>query len=81
MNNRLLNEIYQQKPLINDQSIEINSWWKNIDFHKKLNDQIDMEINQKVKIKSINASKKLDEKLVRLAFVLFYFLNYLYVYR
>jgi len=41
-------------------------WWKEVDLTKKLNDQINMEIDQKAKIKSINTLKPIDEKLVRL---------------
>ncbi len=62
VNNKLLNKIYQQKSSINDNQTDL--WWKDIDFHKKLNDQINMEIDEKVKIKSINKPKKIDEKLV-----------------
>jgi len=43
-----------------------NPWWKEVDLTKKLNDQINMEIDQKAKIKSINTLKPIDEKLVRL---------------
>jgi len=42
-----------------------NPWWKEVDLTKKLNDQLNMEIDQKAKIKSINTLKPIDEKLVR----------------
>ncbi|CAF4563988.1 unnamed protein product, partial [Rotaria sp. Silwood2] len=45
------------------QPLQTDLWWKDIDFNKKLNEQINMEINHTVKIKSINALKKIDEKL------------------
>jgi hypothetical protein len=61
VNNKLLNKIYQSN---NNQSIETDIWWKNIDLHTKFNDQINMEISQKVKIQSINTPEKIDEKLV-----------------
>jgi hypothetical protein len=61
VNNKLLNEIYQEKT---DQSIETDSWWENVDLHKKFNNQINMEMSQKVKIQSINTPQKIDEKLV-----------------
>jgi len=78
VNNKLLNEIYQQK---SNQSIQIDSWWKDIDLHKKLNDQINMETDQKVKIQSINTPKKIDEKLVRLIFLSFFLLIIICLYR
>jgi len=81
VNNKLLNEIYQQKSstivMNDDQSSQTDSWWKKIDLSKKLNNQITMEIDQKVKIQSINAPKKIDEKLVRF-FFLFISFNYFY---
>ena len=43
----------------------MDPWWKNIDFTKKLDDQINMEINQKAKIQSVNIEKPVDKKLVR----------------
>ncbi len=61
VNNKLLNEIYQEKT---NQSIETDSWWENVDLHKKFNNQINMEMSQKVKIQSINTPQKIDEKLV-----------------
>lgn len=61
VNNKLLNKIYQSN---NHQSIETDSWWENVDLHTKFNDQINMEISQKVKIQSINTPEKIDEKLV-----------------
>ncbi|CAF1265263.1 unnamed protein product [Rotaria sordida] len=64
VNNKLLNNIYQQPSLtIVNQPIQTDLWWKDIDFKKKLNDQLNMEIDHTVKIKSINAMKKIDEKL------------------
>jgi hypothetical protein len=73
VNNRLLNEIYQQKPsrnMMND--VQTDSWWKEVDLHTKLNAQIEMEIDQKVKIQSINTPTKVDAKLVRF-FLLYFF--------
>ena len=64
VNNRLLNEIYEQKSSNDNQSIEPDSWWENIDLHQKFNEQINMEISQKVKIQSINKPQKIDDKLV-----------------
>jgi len=61
VNNRLLNEIYQEKT---HQPLETDSWWENVDLHKKFNNQINMEMSQKVKIQSINTPQKIDEKLV-----------------
>jgi hypothetical protein len=82
VNNKLLNEIYQQKTstmVMNDNSsIQIDPWWKDIDLNKKLNDQINMEIDEKVKIKSINTPKKIDEKLVRIYFLIDLFLLFFF---
>ncbi|CAF0903966.1 unnamed protein product [Adineta steineri] len=65
VNNKLLNHIYkQQPPTIEDQSIQIEPWWKKVDLISKLNDQIDVEINQKAKVQSINSLKTIDPKLL-----------------
>ncbi|UJR09606.1 hypothetical protein I4U23_013841 [Adineta vaga] len=66
VNSKLLNDIYQQQPpkINEDLSIKIDPWWENIDFTKKLNDQINMEIAQKAEIQNINAKTPVDEKLV-----------------
>lgn len=61
VNNKLLNEIYQEK---SNQINQMDIWWKDIDFNKKLNEQINIEIEQKVKIQSINTPKTIDPKLV-----------------
>jgi hypothetical protein len=52
-----------------DQSIQLDPWWKEVDLNRKLNDQINMEIEQKAKIQSINTSKPIDEKLVRFLYL------------
>lgn len=61
VNNRLLNKIYQEK---STQSIQTDLWWENIDFNEKLKQQINMEIEQKGKVQSIDIPTKLDDKLV-----------------
>ena len=42
-------------------------WWEKIDMTRKLNDQIGMEMEHKVKIRSINPVQEIDEKLVGLS--------------
>ena len=72
VNNRLLNEIYRQKPPnTTSHSAETHSWWEKIDLHSKLNEQVKMEVNVKVKIQSINTPQTVEEKLV--GFLLFIF--------
>ena len=62
VNVKLLEKIYEEKPANIEGS---DTWWKEMDLHRKLDEQIQMEINGKVKIQSINPSDKIDEKLVR----------------
>ncbi|CAF0957151.1 unnamed protein product [Adineta ricciae] len=65
INSKLLNDIYLQQPPPADKesAASVDPWWKDIDFTKKLDDQINMEINQKAKIQSVNIEKPVDEKL------------------
>lgn len=64
VNNKLLNDIYQQKPAV-DENPTVDRWWEKVDFPGKLNRQIDMENEHKVKVKSINFPETIDQKLVR----------------
>ncbi|CAF5198835.1 unnamed protein product, partial [Rotaria magnacalcarata] len=48
-----------------DELIQIDQWWKDTDLKKKLEEQIQMEIDHRVKIKSINTIKLTDEKLAK----------------
>lgn len=62
VNVKLLEKIYQEKPANIEGS---DTWWKEVDLPGKLDEQIEMEINAKVKVQSINPLDKIDEKLVR----------------
>lgn len=64
--NPLLTKIYQTK--IKDRSElyeEKDPWWKKIDQTKILDDQLAMEMEQKVIVKSIEKVSQVDPKLVR----------------
>ena len=72
VSNPLLNEIYQTK--IDDKTKlyeEEDPWWKDFDRKMVLNEQIQMEIEQKVIVKSIDKIEEIDEKLVRFFLSLF----------
>jgi hypothetical protein len=56
-------------PLQKKQLEQSDPWWKTLDLTRKLNDQIDMEVEHKVKLRSINPAKEIDEKLVGLSFL------------
>lgn len=52
------------RPLQKKQLAQSDPWWKELDMTRKLNGQIDMEIEHKVKLRSINPAEEIDEKLV-----------------
>ena len=63
--NKLLNDLYETPAsaiLADDDSS--HPWWEDADLAAKLNEQLRMEREQKVKIRSINISKDIDDKLV-----------------